>query len=220
MDQKQLFNKMYPDTNLGEDDVQEEVLDFWFGALDELGMASKAVAKRWYLFDAEFDREIDALFRPLLEEAIAGELGSWRDSPRGRLALIILLDQFSRQVWRGQAKAFAQDPLAQALVEEGLSLGHDQQLAFDERHFFYMPLMHAESRSLQELSVQHFTELASQSQGAQRQPAERSLHFAREHRDIIDRFGRFPHRNTLLGRASSPEEAHYLSHHGARYGQG
>ncbi|WP_341502172.1 DUF924 family protein [Gallaecimonas sp. GXIMD4217] len=202
-------------------DAQQEILDFWFGELDDQGMAGKAAARRWYQFDPGFDLEIKTLFEPLLRDAIAGELEHWRDSPRGRLALVLLLDQFSRQIWRGTPRAFAQDELAQALVEEGLSLGQDDELALDEKRFFYMPLMHAENLALQELSVQCVERLlAGCTSEAAREAVNNSLHFAREHRDIIARFGRFPHRNRILGRQSSPQEQAYLAGNGQSYGQG
>jgi uncharacterized protein (DUF924 family) len=138
-----------------------------------------------------------------VEAARRGALDHWAASPRGRLALIILLDQFPRQCFRGTPEAYASDAKAQALAAEGVAARVDEQLTFAERQFFYMPLMHAEDRDLQALSLERFDAL--------HEDAEAVLGFATGHRRVVYRFGRFPHRNRVLGRPSSPEEEAFLA---------
>src|SRR5690606_17045287 len=147
----------------------------------------------------------------VLEDAGAGRLDGWARSPRGRLALIIVLDQLSRNIHRDSAAAFASDARAQALCMEGLERGDDRELAPLERWFFYMPLEHAESLELQERSVREFERLAAEAPAELQSALEAALDYARRHRDVIARFGRFPHRNTVLGRDSTPEEQAYLA---------
>jgi uncharacterized protein (DUF924 family) len=171
------------------------VIDFWFREL---------TPRQWF---TDGGPELDALvrerFATLVEEARRGALDHWADSPRGRLALIIVLDQFPRHVFRGAPEAYSSDAKAQRLACEGIEAKVDEQLSVAERQFFYLPLMHAEDLGLQARSVQRFTAL--------RDEAEAVLGFAVGHRDIVERFGRFPHRNGALGRASTAEEAAFLA---------
>jgi uncharacterized protein (DUF924 family) len=146
---------------------------------------------------------IIARFQELTEQGASGALDHWASDPEGRLALIIVLDQFSRNIHRGTARAFALDGKAQALAAEGIKAGMDETLTFAQRHFFYMPLMHAEDSTLQALSVERFTALS--------ELANYILGFAKAHRDEFERFGRFPGRNKALGRADTAEEARYLA---------
>jgi uncharacterized protein (DUF924 family) len=185
------------------------VLRFWF---EEIAPA------QWWRADPEFDALVRARFGPLHASAVAAELHPWRRTPEGRLAEVIVLDQFTRNIHRGRARAFAGDGLAQQLVQESRSLGHDLQLPTVGRVFFYMPLMHAEDRALQADCVACFTALRASAPPELRETLAGNLHFANEHRDIVERFGRFPHRNAALGRTSTPEEAAFLEH-GPRYGQ-
>ena len=162
-----------------------EVLDFWFREL---------APSDWFSGREELDRLISERFGGTLRRARAGEFDGWADTPRGCLALIILLDQFSRQVFRGRVEAFSCDAKAQALTLEADRRGWAERLTFEERHFLYMPLMHAEDTVLQELSVSRFRQLA--------QTAGAVLDFALEHRATVQRFGRFPARDAVLGRSS------------------
>jgi len=197
----------------------EDVLDFWFA---DAASGPQAVERRnrvWFAGGARFDRECTQRFAATLEAAASGELGHWKDSPRGRLALIILLDQFSRNIYRGAAAAFRHDDRAVATCREGLAQGHDKQLAPFERSFFYMPLEHAEDREAQALSVQLFETLANESPEEWRGRLKADAGHARRHRDIVEEFGRFPHRNAVLGRDSSPAEQAYLADDAPRFGQ-
>lgn len=175
------------------DKQQAEVLDFWFR---ELG------PKDWFGAGEKLDPVIRSRFGTLHEQAACGAHDGWAQTPLGRLALIIVLDQFSRHIHRGSAQAFAADAKAQQLTLAGLAAGEDEQLAFGQRQFFYMPLMHAESAELQQLCLDRF--------GALKALAENLLHFAQGHSDEITHFGRFPLRNAALGRHSSAQEAAFL----------
>jgi uncharacterized protein (DUF924 family) len=194
------------------------VLDFWFGDGLALGWPSASRQTLWFGGGADQDAVIRRRFGPLVERALDQGLPDWQHTPTDRLALVILLDQFTRNIHRGRARAFAGDGLAQQLVQESRSLGHDLQLPTVGRVFFYMPLMHAEDRALQADCVACFTALHASAPPELRETLAGNLHFANEHRDTVERFGRFPHRNAALGRTSTPEEAAFLEH-GPRYGQ-
>jgi uncharacterized protein (DUF924 family) len=170
------------------------VLDFWFRELSP---------DQWFRGSAELDAMIRTRFGALVEQAQKGALDSWANTPRGTLALIILLDQFSRNIFRGQRQAFASDGKAAALSQRAIAEGQDKLLTLAERQFLYMPLMHAEDPAVQKLSLEKFTELKKEMDGV--------LEFAQAHADIIERFGRFPGRNKALGRASTPEEEAFLA---------
>lgn len=172
---------------------QTQVLDFWFR---ELG------PQDWFGAGERLDPIVTERFGPLHIQAVAGDLDDWAQTPLGRLALIIVLDQFSRHIHRGTAFAFAADAKTQALTLDGLAAREDEQLTFAQRHFYYMPLMHAESAELQQLSLDRFAAL--------KDFAENLLHFAQGHSEEIARYGRFPSRNAALGRKSNDEEAAFL----------
>jgi len=195
----------------------DDVLDFWFGPQSE-GFSGAAARRRWFAPDAEFDREISRRFGSLLKAAADGALKNWLDEPRGCLAFIIVTDQFSRQIHRGTAAAFATDALARAAARNGVELGHDTRLGFDERAFFYLPFEHSESEEDQHTSVELFTRLAADTPAHDRVHSDEALRFALAHRDIVLRFGRFPHRNAHLGRASTPDELEFLRT-ASRFGQ-
>ncbi|WKE65147.1 DUF924 domain-containing protein [Gallaecimonas kandeliae] len=200
-------------------DEYQDILDFWFGALDEDGMSDGAHRQLWFQSDPAFDQELTRLFGADLQKAIKGQYDHWADEPAGRVALLLLLDQFSRNIHRGTAQAFAQDPLAQQLVEEGLSLGQDSTLPAAYRLFFYMPLMHAEDRALQALGVDCFARLAGQVPAAIKPIVDNSRRFAELHQAIVDRFGRFPYRNKALGRPDTAEESAWLVENPGGFGQ-
>ncbi len=196
----------------------EEVLLFWFGPLNN-GMACESKQRLWWEGREEDDRQLDELFAPLVRRAVRGELQSWSSSPRGRLALILLQDQFSRSIYRGTADAFGGDALALENCHRGIALGHDLALETAERLFFYMPLEHAESLEAQNLLVAQLESLRQTLTGASRSQIDNALDFAHQHRDLIVRFGRFPHRNDALGRMSTEQELAYLNQSHRRWGQ-
>lgn len=186
----------------------QEVLRFWF---------DPAVQAHWFASDDVFDEQVRQRFGDTLDAAVRGELESWADTPEGWLALLIVLDQFSRNIHRGDARAWSADAASQALALAGIARGDDQRLIPLQRLFVYLPLEHAEDVALQHRSVQLFERLANQQPDAAREPYLGFLDYARRHRDVIHRFGRFPHRNALLGRDSTPDEQAYLDSPGSGF---
>jgi uncharacterized protein (DUF924 family) len=187
----------------------DTVLTFWFGELTD-GLAAGTHRRRWFESNAARDERIRDEFGPLLVRAADGKLASWRDTPRSSLALIIICDQFARQIHRGTAAAYATDPLALEIAHEMVASGDDLSLALDERVFVYMPFEHSESRTDQHTSVGLFTALRDATPAAGRRLTGAFVGHARQHRDIVLRFGRFPHRNALLDRVSTPAEQEFL----------
>ncbi|MDA0150154.1 DUF924 family protein [Vibrio sp. LaRot3] len=178
--------------------MPQQVLDFWFKELE---------SKDWFVASDDVDAIITERFSNLLTQAAAAELFSWRSSAQGRLAEIIVLDQFSRNIYRNTPKAFCQDPLALALAQEAVALGMDESLSDIEKSFLYMPFMHSESKLIHQQAVQLFN-----------QPGlENNYEFELKHKVIIDRFGRYPHRNQILNRTSSAEEIEFLSQPGSSF---
>lgn len=184
----------------------EEVLAFWFGtaAPDEPPGPDKF--RLWFQGGEEVDRQIRERFGDDVERAGRGELQQWAETPRGRLALIILLDQFSRNLHRGEAAAFANDSAALKLTLEGLAAGHDQALSCVEQMFFVLPLEHAEDLAMQERMLGYLDNWAKRLPAALTGIAQGVREYAEEHRQVIARFGHFPTRNQALGRVSTPEE--------------
>ncbi|MFZ2990081.1 DUF924 family protein [Ideonella sp.] len=178
--------------------MHQAVLTFWF---EEITPA------QWWKVDPEFDRLIADRFAALHAQAAQAELFEWRRSPQGRLAEVIVLDQFSRNMFRGTGKAFAADPLALALAQEAVAAGADQALTETERVFLYMPYMHSESRAIHTVAEALFKAHAPQN----------NHEFELRHKAIIDRFGRYPHRNALLGRESTAEELVFLTQPGSSF---
>lgn len=177
---------------------RDTVLTFWFDEIEP--------AQRWRA-DPDFDERIRARFGDLHYAAVQGELYEWRRDVNGRLAEIIVLDQFSRNLHRGHAAAFAADSMALALAQEAVAAGLDQMLPPERRLFLYMPWMHSESALIHRVAVELFTALG----------LAENLDFELRHKAIIDRFGRYPHRNAILGRASSAEELHFLEQPGSSF---
>lgn len=170
----------------------QDVLDFWF-APDHTNF--------WFAKDPLFDDEIRTQFSTVHQQATRAELWSWRQTVEGRLAEIIVLDQFSRNLYRDQAQAFAQDSMALALAQEAITQQLDAQLSPEQRSFLYMPFMHSESKLIHEFALKLFQKLGN----------EINLSFEKKHKVIIDQFGRYPHRNAILGRQSTPEELEFLT---------
>lgn len=184
------------------------VLDFWYAP------RSKAV---WFEKDAAFDEDIRARFGAAIHAAQSGAFEDWRTTPMGTLALLILLDQMARNIHRGQAKAFLGDTRALIIANEALERGYDKGLSFEERRFFYLPFEHAEDMANQERSIQLFTQLYQESPPQDQARAEEQLDYAHRHRDIIKRFGRYPHRNEALGRVSTEDEIAFLKTPGSSF---
>lgn len=195
----------------------EEILTFWFGELDELGRASKACQDRWWSKDPALDAQIRQQFGATHTAAMRGELDSWLVNPRTRLAYIVILDQLSRNMFRETAAMFASDPLALRAALTGIDAGMHRQLKLDERGIFYMPLMHSEQLSEQERCVALFLELTNEVTGSARAAMLSRVGFAERHRDIVKKFGRFPHRNAVLGRESTPDEVEFLAGPGSSF---
>ncbi|MES2318672.1 MAG: DUF924 family protein [Pseudomonadota bacterium] len=189
----------------------QDVLDFWF--LPEGSEGHGAPRDVWFRKDDAFDAGIRERFGALVEQALAGGLREWdRQGPQGTLARILLLDQFTRNAWRGTPASFAGDALALAGAEALVDSGADQALLPVQRWFAYMPFEHAEDARMQERSVALFTALAAANEGY-----EGVLDYAHRHRGVIARFGRFPHRNQILGRASTADEIAYLAQPGSGF---
>ncbi len=196
----------------------QDVLDFWLGDGLERGWSSDPRDELWFGGDPELDGRIRERFGALVERAVAGELQDWEDRIDTRLALVLLLDQFTRNVYRGQALAFAGDARAQRLSLQAHARGMDAGLATVGQVFLTMPLVHAEDLALQDESVRRFERLIATSPPELEERLARNLHFARLHQEIVARFGRFPHRNAALGRVSTPAEEAFLKD-GPRFGQ-
>jgi uncharacterized protein (DUF924 family) len=196
----------------------KELLDFWFGSLDEHGLPDAYHRNRWFRADRSFDQELRRRFMSLVLFASEQGLDHWRDQPGGALAEIILLDQFSRNIYRGAAMAYENDPVARKLCARAMERGQDQALPGVQRAFLYMPLQHSERMKDQNLSVECYQQLAASCGGLLGDFLESFVQSARDHREIIEHFGRFPHRNRALGRQSTPEEEDYLKG-ASSYGQ-
>lgn len=170
----------------------QDILKFWF---------EEITPKQWWTKDEGFDAMIRQRFAETHSKAAKCELFTWRETSQGRLAEIIVLDQFSRNMFRDKVESFAHDHLALSLAQEAIAGGFDQSLSVQERSFLYMPFMHSESLLIHEEAVKLFTDLG----------AESTLEFEHKHKAIIDKFGRYPHRNAILGRESTAEEVEFLS---------
>ena len=178
--------------------MYQSVLHFWFHEIEPA---------QWWKVHPGFDRVIAERFSALHQQAACGELFEWRSTPRGRLAEVLVLDQFSRNIFRNDPRAFASDALALVLAQEAVSAKVDNELTQEERTFLYMPYMHSESKLIHLVAEELFRKHAPQS----------NYEFELRHKKIIDRFGRYPHRNTVLGRESTPEELTFLTEPGSRF---
>lgn len=209
------------DATITDDDQLriDAILTFWFKEQELSGPQIDRRMDVWFGEDGAFDHEIETEFGEDVGLASAGQLDHWAHEPRGRLALIILLDQFRRNIYRNTAKAFEMDKVALKLCVEGAMEKKDQGLTYIQRAFFYMPLQHAESAKVQAKSFELFDKLAEAVSPTLRETFGTIAQFAELHRDIVDQFGRFPHRNKLLGRDNTPEEDEYLSSDSPDFGQ-
>ena len=196
----------------------EEILREWFAEADGDGWSfSEEREKYWFGKNAQVDADLRKRFVTDVERAAAGLLRGWEATPRGRLALIILLDQLPRNIHRGTPAAFAHDAQALQLARDGIDLGHDLQLRPIERSFFYLPFEHAEDPEAQAQAVRLYDALAAGAPPHARERFRVFLDYAVAHKKIIDRFGRFPHRNDILGRDTTDEEASFLKQPGSSF---
>jgi uncharacterized protein (DUF924 family) len=206
-------------------DEARQIRDFWFGTLPMSAQTLNQRLKLWFPGDEppdvqqNRDKAIRARFGTLVEQAVLGDLASWADSPRRCLSLIILLDQFPRNIYRGDARAFAGDDQAVAVTLSGMESAADAALDVVERIFFYMPLQHCEVRAVQDESVAAYRRLLAEAPPELHGGFEESLRAAEKHRSIIERFGRFPHRNRALERVTTREEDAWLETDGDSMGQ-
>ena len=198
----------------------DSVLSFWFKEQELTAPQIDHRMDMWFSEDPVFDHEIEKEFADDVSAACEGNLDHWAAESRGRLALIILIDQFRRNIYRNSAKAFSKDKLALKLCVEGAMEKIDRGLTPIQRVFFYMPLQHAESRKVQAKSVELYNRLAELVSPTYRETFLTVVQFAELHKDIVDQFGRFPHRNELIGRENTAEEAEYLSGDSPDFGQG
>ncbi len=176
----------------------DEVIRFWF---------EEIAPNRWWVLDAAFDGALAERFGATHAAAARCELYAWREQPAGRLAEVVVLDQFSRNIYRDDPRSFACDPMALCLAQEAVQTGADKAIPKERRVFLYMPFMHSESPVIHEWAMSLFASLGSES----------NLESERRHKAIIDRFGRYPHRNRILGRASTPEELDFLRQKGSSF---
>jgi uncharacterized protein (DUF924 family) len=203
-------------------DEARKVRDFWFG---KTPLAPEQLPRRmelWFGGAAGLQQHVDetlrARFQPLVERAVAGELAQWADGPRRRLSLILLLDQFPRNIYRGTPQAYAGDERALSLALTGMQSVADAALNVAERIFFYMPLQHSESLAVQEESVSAYQRLLGEAPEPIRGVFQGCVAYAERHREVIRQFGRFPHRNAALGRPSTAEETSWLKQGGESFG--
>ena len=193
----------------------EELLSFWFGDLKE-GIADPTIAERWFTASTEFDSVCRDRFGRALEDL---DIAAWPDDPRSKLALIILCDQIPRNIYRGTARAFAYDDIALDTAKQAISSNLDLSLALEERGFFYLPFEHSESILDQHTAVGLFSKLRDGAPKDLKSYAGNKLRYAQSHRDIVLKFGRFPHRNRVLGRESTQAELEFIRQ-GDGFGQG
>ena len=188
---------------------QEEILNYWFGDIHHNDYPQEKT-KLWFTKSKEIDLEIEKLFSEDIQKAAGGEYNNWLSTPRGQLSFILLLDQLSRNVYRDTPKAFAYDPLALQVAKQGIANGDDRKLNPIERVFYYLPFEHSEEIEMQELSIQYFQQLLNDVDSTKKETFTSYLDYAIQHQKIIERFARYPHRNHILGRSSTPEEIEFL----------
>ena len=177
---------------------KQDILDFWF---------KETITEQWFRKDEAFDAKIRARFEPVIEAGLAGRLDDWRSDDDGALAFVLLMDQFTRNIYRDTPRAFAGDPLALATTLECIANGYLARNEQNHRYFMLMPMMHSEDLAIQDASLPLFRQHAP----------ENAYDYAVKHRDIIAHFGRFPHRNAILGRLSTDEEVQFLTQPGSSF---
>jgi len=200
----------------------EIILDYWFEGIDEHTVLSgdSQIVKRWFVKDEQVDVEIEKQFGPDLIKARKGKFNDWVQTPRGRLALIILFDQFSRNIYRDSPKAFDKDLQALEYCLRSIKDGADEKLTLIERIFLYMPMMHSENLKVQEKGLEYFgrlVKIAEENQDKNADYFKYTVDYAQKHYDIIERFQRFPHRNEIFNRRSTPSEIEFLKEPGSSF---
>jgi len=196
----------------------DKILDFWFGEIRD-GLCVEDRNEFWFMSDKRTDISIKNDFEHLVLKAAYGKLSVWERTPIGGLALIILLDQFPRNIYRGTPDAFRFDEYARRICKQGLLEEMDSELELIHRCFYYMPLEHSEDMKDQELCVNLYRSMKESADKKHQDQINHSLKYAQIHRDIIQRFGRFPHRNKILYRKSTEAEMNFISNEGPKYGQ-
>ncbi len=186
-----------------------EILDFWFGNLDDEDYGKPR--KVWFIKNLEFDKEVRSRFLQVYQQAATGKLEDWKESPPGCLALIILLDQFPRNMFRGQPQAFATDSQALTYAKYAVAQGFDKELLPIQRQFIYLPFEHSENLTDQHQCIELFSTLKEYPECVS------GVDYAHRHFQVIERFGRFPHRNKILERESTPEEVEFLTQPGSSF---
>src|SRR5690554_130353 len=203
------MNSMTPATTI------QEVLDFWFGELDSQGSATAQISESWRMKDPDFDREIRERFEALYEDIVAGKKESWLKTSDGLIAYVVVIDQLSRNMFRGTPKMYASDAQVLAVAHKAIAQGRDKQAVFAHRNFLYMPLMHSELIDDQDRCVALYTAWHDELTGQQKAEVKKRIGYAIRHRDVVAQFGRFPHRNDILGRPSTAKEREFLKLPGA-----
>lgn len=193
----------------------QEILEFWFGK--DLKKNPLKNAKDWFTKNPEFDEEIREQFKPTLEKIAAGEHADWNLSPQGSMAYILVTDQFPRNMFRNLPESFQYDPLALTVLKHGIEQGFDQELSWIERCFYYLPFEHAEDLEMQEASLLAFQNLQRSIPKQYLDHGDEVYDYAIKHWEIIKKFGRFPHRNLILQRESTPEEIEFLKKPGSSF---
>jgi uncharacterized protein (DUF924 family) len=197
-------------------DAARAVLDVWFEGVTSSGM-DNSVSRRWFARDEAFDSTLRARFASDLERAARGELGDWCATPRGALAFIVLCDQLSRNCFRRSPDSFARDGLALHTALAGIARDEHASLIVPERLFFLMPLMHSESLAVHDIARREFARVVQEAPETFAAQARTTAEYEEKHRAIIERFGRYPHRNKVLGRPSTPEETAFLEEPGSSF---
>lgn len=202
----------------GSEEISE-VLHFWFGDLRDGELPDEEKQTTWWMKSEEFDNLVRQSFEKYVLLAEKGELSHWLETPLGTVAFIVVVDQFPRNIYRDTPEAFSRDSLALSACLDGIEKGFDQGLHPTQRVFFYLPLMHSENPEIQSLSVEKYSALENEyaPHPQIRETLAYSTDFAGRHFDIIKRFGRYPHRNTALGRESTPEETEFLKEPGSSF---
>ena len=196
----------------------EDVLDFWFAGAEDSPEVAAARGKVWFSSSDQMDAEIRERFGERVRAAVRGELDSWRSTPRGTVALVLLLDQFTRNVFRGTAEAFSADAAALEAARSLIDSGRDEELPWVYRAFLHLPFEHSEDVEDQRRCVELCRAAAQEAPAEWRELMAGYIQWAEDHLAVVERFGRFPHRNQVLGRSSTPEEVEYLKD-ADRYGQ-
>lgn len=197
--------------------LAEKILTFWFGDIDETGAVDKEVSKRWFVKDQQFDDQVKRVFGSYLETGVMGAYDRWIHEPGGLAALIVMLDQFPRQIFRNRPEGFVYDPKALSLSLFGIENECYLKTRTYYGNFILMPTMHSEDLKVQDLGVSSFKSLLDVAEPGAKNDIANALEYAIKHRDIIAKFGRFPHRNAILNRESTSEEIEFLKTPGSSF---